>query len=224
MLFKNIKLIIFDLDDTLYPEMEFVKSGFRKVAEIIEKDSDLPIDHIFEMLMKEFSRDRKFVFDRVLKEIGIYNKSYILKLVEIYRTHRPDIKLYDDAKEILEALKDKFYLGIITDGFPITQKLKIEALGIEKYFNKIIYTWERGKDYSKPSSGPFIDMLEFFSFDAKDAVYIGDNVEKDFKGPKEIGIFTIRIIREGIYKDSSPLNESYEPNLTISSLLDLLSL
>ncbi len=224
MLFKNIKLVIFDLDDTLYPEIDFVKSGFRRVAEKIDKDLGLSREYTFKMLMKEFNQDKKFVFDRVLKEIGMYNKSYVQKLVEIYRTHKPDINLYDDAKEILKILKDKFYLGIITDGFPTTQRLKVEALGVRKYFNRIIYTWEKGEDYSKPSSRPFLDMLEFFSLSAKDAIYIGDNMEKDFKGPREIGMFTIRVMRDGIYKDALPLDESYKPDITIISLFDLLDL
>lgn len=218
----GIKLLIFDLDDTLYPEIEFVKSGYKKVAEFIEMDLGINSDYIFRLMLEKFNEDRKFVFDRLLKDLGSYNDDYVRRLIDIYRSHRPDIDLYDDAKKVLPLLKDKFHLGLITDGYPITQKLKVEALGIEKYFEKIIYTWEKGKNYSKPSVNPFIDMLRYFSYTPKEAIYIGDNVEKDFKGPKETGILTIKVLRNGIYKNAVPPDDSYEPDITINSLLDLL--
>lgn len=217
-----IKLIIFDLDDTLYPEIEFVKSGFRIVSERIEKDFSIDKDYIFHKLWEEFIRDRKFVFNRVLRNIGLYNEEYLNELITLYRTHRPLISLYDDAKTILPILRDKFYLGIITDGYPTTQRLKVESLGIEKYFKKIIYTWEEGEYYSKPSSKAFVDMLNYFSCTSKQAVYIGDNIEKDFKGPKEIGMLTVKILRDdGIYRDLSPPDENYLPDFIINSLFDL---
>lgn len=220
----GIKLLIFDLDDTLYPEIEFVKSGYKKVAEFIEMGLGINSDYIFRLMLEKFNEDRKFVFDRLLKDLGSYNDDYVRRLIDIYRSHRPDIDLYDDAKKVLPLLKDKFHLGLITDGYPITQKLKVEALGIEKYFEKIIYTWEKGKNYSKPSVNPFIDMLRYFSYTPKEAIYIGDNVEKDFKGPKETGILTIKVLRNGIYKNTIPPDDSYEPDITINSLLDLLDL
>lgn len=220
MLIENIRLIIFDLDDTLYPEIEFVKSGFRKVAEFIERDLGINRDFIFQTLLEKFNENRKFVFNRLLQEIKI-SDDYLFKLIDIYRTHKPKISLYDDTKKVLPLLKNRFHLGLITDGYPITQKLKVEALGIEKYFEKIIYTWEKGMRYSKPSVEPFLDILEYFSCAPREAVYIGDNVEKDFKGPKEIGIFTIKILRDGIYKNSIPPDDSYEPDFIIGSLLDI---
>lgn len=219
------RLIIFDLDDTLYPEIEFVKSGFREVANVISQDFGLKADEIYNLLIDTFNRNRKFVFNRVLELLKINDEVYLNKLISIYRNHKPKINLYPDAKEMLPILKKNFLLGLITDGFPLTQKLKVIALNIENYFDKIIYTGERGEDYSKPSTLPFKDMLDEFRLEPKEAIYVGDNIEKDFKGPKELRMFSVRIVRkEGIYKDVVSPGIDYEPDYTINSLFELVDL
>jgi len=220
-----IRLIIFDLDDTLYPEMDFVKSGFRNVSEALSRDFGFQTGEIYCLLINAFNEDRKFVFNRVLNTLGINDDAYLTKIISIYRNHEPKIQLYPDAEKMLPFLKKNFLLGLVTDGFPVTQKLKIEALNIEKYFNKIIYTWEKDGNYSKPSVLPFKDMLDEFRIMPAQAVYIGDNVEKDFKGPKELGMLSIRIARnDGIYKDVITISEDFEPDYSINSLLDVVNL
>ena len=217
-----IKLVIFDLDDTLYPEIEFVMSSFRTVAKVISQDFGFDTDKIYILLIKAFEENRKFVLNRVLEYLKIYNEDYLNRLVSIYRTHKPEIHLYKDAEEMLPYLKEHFLLGLITDGFPTTQKLKVQALNIERYFNSIIYTGEKGENYSKPSISPFIDMLNKFHIQPNEAIYIGDNIEKDFKGPKDLGMISIRILREnGIYRDSIAPRKDFEPDYTVSSLFDL---
>jgi len=217
-----IKLVIFDLDDTLYPEIEFVMSGFRTVAKVISQDFGFDTDKIYILLIKAFEENRKFVLNRVLEYLKIYNEDYLNRLVSIYRTHKPEIYLYKDAEEMLPYLKEYFLLGLITDGFPTTQKLKVQALNIERYFNSIIYTGEKGENYSKPSISPFIDMLNKFHIQPNEAIYIGDNIEKDFKGPKDLGMISIRILREnGIYRDSIAPRKDFEPDYTVSSFFDL---
>jgi len=217
-----IKLVIFDLDDTLYPEIEFVMSGFRTVAKVISQDFGFDTDKIYGLLIEAFEENRKFVFSRVLEYLEIYNEDYLNKLISIYRIHKPEIHLYKDAEEMLPYLKEHFLLGLITDGFPTTQKLKVQALNIERYFNSIIYTGEKGENYSKPSISPFIDMLNKFHIQPNEAIYIGDNIEKDFKGPKDLGMISIRILREnGIYRDSIAPRKDFEPDYTVSSFFDL---
>ncbi|ACK41877.1 MULTISPECIES: HAD family hydrolase [Dictyoglomus] len=216
-----IRLIIFDLDDTLYPEIEFVMSGFKAVAKAISQDFDFDTNKIYALLIEAFKEDKKFVFNRVLKYLKIYNEDYLNKLIFLYRTHNPEIHLYKDAEEMLPYLKEHFLLGLITDGFPTTQRLKVEALNIERYFDGIIYTGEKGENYSKPSIFPFIDMLNEFHIQSDEAIYIGDNIEKDFKGPKALGMVSIRVIRNGIYKNSISPGKDFDPDYVINSLFEL---
>jgi len=107
----------------------------------------------------------------------------------------------------------------------ILQKIKVKALNIENYFDYIIYTGEKGDKYRKPSIYSFLDLINKFYIKPNESVYIGDNLEKDFKGPKDIGMFTIRIVRNnGIYRDSIAPSQDFEPDLVINSLFELIDL
>jgi len=129
-----IKLVIFDLDDTLYPEIEFVKSGFRTVSLIISQDFGFDSNYVYNLLIEAFNENKKFVFNRVLNHFGIYNEDYLSYLVSVYRNHNPEIRLYKDAEEILPHLKKHFLLGLITDGNPYTTKNKSKSSKYRKLF------------------------------------------------------------------------------------------
>lgn len=219
-----VKLLIFDLDDTLYPEMQFVISGFREVSRVIGQEFHIDSNRVFALLLREFRNDRRFVFDRVLVKLNIYAEDLVQRLVALYRNHKPRISLYRDALEIIPILKSRLYLGMITDGYPPTQKQKIKVLGIEKYFDRIIYTWEKGQEYAKPSPQPFIDILEGFLLRPEEAIYVGDNLEKDFKGPRRIGMRSVMVLRDGIYKNVIATEQDYYPDFQIPSLQNLVEL
>lgn len=105
-----IRLIIFDLDDTLYPEMDFVKSGFRNVSEALSRDFGFQTREIYCLLINAFNEDRKLVFNRVLNTLGINDDAYLTKIISIYRTHEPKIQLYPDAEKMLPFLKKKLLI------------------------------------------------------------------------------------------------------------------
>uniref|UniRef100_A0A7V4TFB5 HAD family hydrolase n=1 Tax=Candidatus Caldatribacterium saccharofermentans TaxID=1454753 RepID=A0A7V4TFB5_9BACT len=217
-----IRLVLFDLDDTLYPESDFVFSGFRRVAQAVEEKFGIERSLVFGLLTREFFIDRRLVIDRVLRVLGLYCEGLVRELVELYRTHNPQISLYEDARIVIPILKEhQMMLGIVTDGHPVTQRLKVQALQIEEYFDKIVYTWELGLNCSKPSIVPFVKILTESSVSPKEAIFVGDNLEKDFKGPKDIGMKSVQVLREGIYKNAVAPDQSYEPDFRIFSLTEL---
>ncbi|HDL74928.1 MAG TPA: HAD family hydrolase, partial [bacterium] len=178
---NNIKAIIFDLDDTLYPEEQFVESGFRIVSKYISQKYKLNDGEVLNILKKDFKKGlRKKNFDVLLKKLNL-KKINVQKLIKIYRNHYPSsIFLYPDVKKIFKKIKNKFKIGLITDGEKITQKNKIFVLGIEKYFDEILITSILGKKYFKPSKKAFELLLKKFKVLPKESVYIGDNSLKDF--------------------------------------------
>lgn len=221
-----IKAVIFDLDDTLISEKEYVRSGFRQVAINISKEYNLDIDKVYELLLDTFEEDSKNVFNRVLDKLNIsYEIDDIKKLVEIYRGHKPEIKLYDDAKYILDTLYKKgIKLGIITDGYKITQRKKLEALNIDNYFEYIVVTDELGREFWKPHSRPYEIMKDKLNLDYDEMVYVGDNVYKDFITANKLGMNTILIKRnEGIYSNIK-YNEHYMAKFEVNSLLDIIKI
>ena len=176
----RIKGVIFDLDDTLYSEKEYVRSGFRAVSDYLGGG--------YEELLWAFFSDGKPALDELLRRIERENeKDAVLK---IYRTHDPDIHFLDDALETIEELRRKgIKVGIITDGRPEGQRKKIKALGLEKLVDDIIITDELGGvQFRKPCDIAFRIMQNRWRLPASEIVYIGDNPAKDFQAPTQLGM------------------------------------
>ena len=161
-------------------------------------------------------------FNVALAALGIsYDDSMIGKLVEIYRTHLPTLTLPPESRTTLENLKGSYTLGLLTDGFLPTQRLKVQALGIEHYFKAIMYTEELGRQFWKPSPRGFEILLERLEARAQQTVYVADNETKDFIAPNRLGLLTIQLLRpSGLYRQPSPLPEA-APQLKIGTIGDL---
>lgn len=207
-----ITTVIFDLDDTLFDEIDFCRSGFRAAAEHIATLSDAySPEAVFDVIWTCFVRgDCGSTFDVALAELGIpVEPPLIHKLVELYRTHPPTLTLPGESRDTLEQLKDEYTLGLLTDGFLPTQRLKVQALGIEHYFKAIMYTEELGREHWKPSPLGFQRLLETLDARPEQSVYVADNETKDFIAPNRLGLLTVQVLRpSGLYREPSPLPDA----------------
>ena len=193
-----ITTVVFDLDDTLYDEADYCKSGFTAVAEYLAEKPDWPGgERIFEGMWGQFRQgNRGKVFNAAFDELGLkYDKNIIAEAVKIYRNHNPEITLPAESERILGQLSGKYTLAMLTDGFLPAQKLKVKALGIEKYFKSIVYTEELGREFWKPSCAGFEKIISSLNAKPQECVYIADNEKKDFIGPNKLGFLTIQLIR-----------------------------
>lgn len=201
-----IKAVVFDLDDTLFPEMEYVKSGFRAVADFLIRETN---KDYYEELIKLFEKDKKDVFDRLIKNNGI--KIEVKELIDIYRNQKPTIRFYDDVLPFVNELKAKgIKTGIITDGRPEGQRAKLEALKCYSIFDKIIITDELGGiEYRKPHPLSYEKMAESLNVNYDEMMYIGDNPSKDFGISEVYPIKTVWVKREGkrIHTNEKVLNK-----------------
>ena len=190
---SDIDVVVFDLDDTLYSEKDYVKSGFLAVA------SKYPhIKDFAERMWYSFKNGKKPI-DTILSEENLLSEKN--NCLTIYRMHFPSISLYDGVLSMIKRLKKKKKMAIITDGRPESQRAKIEALNISKYFDKIIITDEiSGIECRKPNPISFSILKEFFDCNYNQMVYVGDNIDKDFIAPEQLGIKTIFFNnKDGLY-------------------------
>ena len=210
----NRNCIIFDLDDTLYSEEEYVKSGFRAVANKYGNPD------IGDALIQLYSDDPRNVFQR----FG-FSEEQCKECIKIYRTHMPDISLSDNVKCTLESLKANCYkLGIITDGRPISQWNKIIALNVRQYMDQIIVTDELGGEkYRKPSLIAFETMKSRLKTDFQHMVYVGDNPRKDFYVGSKYPILTIQVLKKGLYAGQEYYKE-IKPDIQILDVFEILEL
>ncbi|MCX5644796.1 MAG: HAD family hydrolase [Phycisphaerae bacterium] len=219
-----ITTVILDLDDTLYDEIDFCRSGFRAAAQHVATLSDThSADEVFATMWQSFiTGDRGSTFNVALAALGIsYDDAMIGRLVEIYRTHTPTLTLPPASRTTLESLKGRYTLGLLTDGFLPTQRLKVRALGIERYFKAILYTEELGRQFWKPSPRGFEVLMERLEARADQTVYVADNETKDFIAPNRLGLLTIQLLRpSGLYRQPSPLPDA-APKRKIDRIGDL---
>ncbi|MHC4519195.1 MAG: HAD family hydrolase [Planctomycetota bacterium] len=191
-----ITAVVFDLDDTLYDEADYCRSGFQAVARFLVRFStNACADDVFACLWGHFTAgNRTRTFNAALEELAIApDEDLIRQLVELYRTHRPALTLPPDSRDVLEALKERYTLALLTDGFLPAQRLKVEALGIAAYFKTIVYTEELGRACWKPSPVGFERLIETLDIAPERMAYVGDNETKDFIAPNRLGMLTIQV-------------------------------
>ncbi len=213
-----ITVVAFDLDDTLYDEIEYCRSGFTAVAESLADRPGAPASgRIFTALWGQFNAGNHIkTFNAALDELSIdYDEKRILELVNVYRNHVPKITLPEDSRSILVELSAKYVLALLTDGFLPAQRLKVQALGIEDYFDRIIYTEELGREFWKPSPAGFEKIMRDLNAKPENVVYIADNEKKDFIAPNRLGLSSVQLIRPArIHASSSQNSDSAAQHVT----------
>lgn len=179
----NIEAVVFDLDDTLFPEKDYVCSGYRAVAAAFPQ-----IENMEGKLWNAFQRKLPAI-DAVLEAEGLATAENKTLALQIYRSHFPQISLCPQVETLLNRLCKEKKLGLITDGRPEGQWAKIRALDLEPYFDKIIVTDELGGPaFRKPNETAFRLMQKALDVPFEKMVYIGDNMGKDFIAPEKLGM------------------------------------
>lgn len=181
------RVVCFDLDDTLYKEIDFVKSAFGEIA-ACEGHPEW-VD-----LMMQWFFDGENVFLRLNRQLGQHKP--IADYLTVYRNHFPHISLSDGVRSTLDALARKgVVLGLITDGRSVSQRNKIKALGLEKWFadKNIIISEEFGSEKTEERNFCYFNQL----YPEASFAYVGDNPSKDFLVPNGLGWETIMLKDDG---------------------------
>jgi putative hydrolase of the HAD superfamily len=222
-----VRALVFDLDDTLYEEMQFVRSGFRAVSRYISGNCTVDEDAVYQVLLEVLANQGcGEVFDVALKKLGLYKKSSIPEMVNVYRSHEPAIAPYPDVKPALTMLRDNgCKLGLITDGNVDVQKNKLRMLKIGQFFGCAVFSDQYGVEKRKPHIFSYKKVLEELQAIPHESAYIGDNPLKDFSGARKLGMYTVRIMR-GQYKtvDGKKQQEADVRIESLRQIFDVLNL
>jgi len=206
---------VFDLDDTLYHEIDFLKSAYHSIVAEISSD---PNDILYNELLNIYlSGSNPFRF--LIEKFPEKNLT-VEKLVYLYRNHYPIISLREGALEMLKEIKKKNgKTGIITDGRGITQRNKIQALDLGSLIDRLVISEEFGSE--KPAS------VLYESFMDKDGgrqyYYFGDNISKDFISPKKLGWCCIGVL-DGTsihYKKLNEYSTDFLPHIFVNKFTEI---
>ena len=209
---QPVRGVIFDLDDTLYSEKQYIRSGYRKIAEHLGRADAAE-------KLWQYYEEKLPPIDAYLAEIGENEKK--AECLAVYRNQMPDITLYEGAAELIEALKAKgIRVGILTDGRPEGQRNKLRALGLDKMVEDIIVTDELGgEQFRKPCDIAYRILQTRWRLPAEEIVYVGDNPAKDFRACRQLGMRSIYFRNEdGLYS-----TEEQSDLVTVHSVAELRS-
>jgi putative hydrolase of the HAD superfamily len=225
----------------LYLETDYVRSGFRRVAQWLAEQRQVTNDErqvagIANALWQEFLNDPRNVFDRFAESNhrehrgrGEKKSDLVQAMIEVYRGHEPTITPCPDVPEALARLATRGVtvgvmtptaLAIFSDGDPVRQQLKLDALGIGELFRKVVFTGQNPA-WHKPAPEGFSALSETLGCRPCECVYVADNPAKDFLGPNQIGMRSIRVRRAaGLHASLEPA-PGCEPETTITNLAGL---
>ena len=195
-----IKVVGFDLDNTLYNQELFEFEVFEKIAKQVEVDYRISSEKYLEALKKLYIKgDKENVFGKALKSLNVSQQNnwenYIKStLVPIYRNFLPTkLELFQNSLNYLNFFyKNGYKLALITNGREYTQNIKIDLLNIRNYFDIILISDEYAISKRKPSTFMFSQILVKFDIKSDEMIYIGDDDVID-KSSEKIGIKFINI-------------------------------
>ena len=216
----DARVVVFDMDDTLYLERDFARSGFAAIGrEFGDRFDGDAFAQICAALLLAGARGN--IFDLALRELGVTPPDGLIgEMIDAYRRHRPDIRLCADVERFLSQLGSA-PTGLISDGPGQTQKAKVAALGLAGRIDHIVLTGEWPEGFGKPHPRAFEHVQNSTGFPACEHVYIADNAAKDFLAPKGLGWQTVQILREGRVHTGLPPSSDHAATHLISSFDEL---
>jgi putative hydrolase of the HAD superfamily len=190
--------VLFDLDETLYPERRFALSGFSAVAGTIAIDAGVSPQKVFRALAGALRRgERATAFQQLCASLT-WPENRVPRLVEIYRRHEPNLRLPALSVRTLTALRPDWRLAIVTNGTPSVQTAKVRALALTGLVDTVIYAFQSGSGRGKPEPEPFVDAARLLGVVPARCVFVGDDPRCDIAGARRVGMKTVRI-RRGVH-------------------------
>ena len=207
--------VVFDLDDTLYPEVDYQRSGFDAISKFVCTLFDQDVSQV----ISESQKEGGDVIEEICTSLSLperVKESFIW----YYRLHQPNISLNDEVKGVIEFFKENAkHLAIITDGREVSQKQKILALGIDDIPAFISESWGE----SKPGLKRFEYVMK--TMPANHYIYIGDNLNKDFIAPNKLGWLTLGILDKGnnIHSQNIDVPDCFKPKSWLGNISEIYS-
>ena len=225
----NYKHIFFDLDRTLWDFDAAAEVAFERIYEKYDlKSLGIPSAHEFHEVYHPLNEQLWVLYraDQITKDE--LNRTRFLKPLEHYGIH--DIELADHLSEdyvywsprivrlvpgtmeLLDYLKPKYHLNLITNGFQEVQHTKLSGSGMEPYFETLTVSEEVG--VKKPNPEIFHYALRKAQASAEESLVIGDEMAVDIDGARAAGI-------NQIFFNPSGMEVEGERTFEVKSLLEI---
>ena len=191
-------VLIFDLDNTIYPVSSIAEKLFEKLYAVIEKSGDYKGD--LETIKLEIQRTP---FQKVAKAFS-FSEQLLKDSMEVHinLTYNYPMQYFPDYELVRKLPQTKF---LVTSGFSKLQHSKIDNLGIRNDFKEIVIldlqqTNETKKDIFKR-------LLEKYKLPKDEVLIVGDDIKSEIQAGKELGIDTVIYDRLEKYSELNVTNK-----------------
>jgi putative hydrolase of the HAD superfamily len=195
----RVHTVVFDVDDTLYDEKQFVEGGLAAVdAWLRARHGTVGFESVARRIFVSGRRGR--IFNEALELLELpATPEFIAEMIGVYRGHSPKLQLLPDAEIALQwAIDSGLQIALITDGPASVQRRKIKALNLDQRILCQVVTDELGgENFWKPHPAAFLRVMDEYPGERDGYVYVADNPRKDFIAPRQLGWRTIRVRRPG---------------------------
>lgn len=191
-------IIVFDLDDTLISEIDYLYSGIIYIEKFIYETFKIKFKN---KILNEFQNGTKDIWGWTCNELKIGQEAKE-NLIWLYRMHKPNLSLSQELQNLIKFLEEKkATLAILTEGRSITQRLKINSINLGKL--PLFISQEFNATKTQPTM--FLEIQKLWP--NKKYAYIADNPTKDFIIPNKFNWLSIGAdwINPRLYSESKLL-------------------
>lgn len=227
-----MKVICFDLDDTLVDFNPGEKKARLVLIHRLATKSQTSVDHIgriYDDIWYQIKPGYMEMVNNGLNEMAIRN-IHLSRLIDVIHCEEAsshltqihwdlslgNLKVYPDADSVIKYLSEKYNLAMITNGPSDLQREKINRLKFLDLFDEIIISGDLG--YHKPDEKIFKEMTKRTGADPSDIVYIGNNYQKDVVGAHQAGWKTVWVNRK------NEEERKITPTWTVKELAELVKI
>ncbi len=217
---QDRRLVVLDVDDTVYLERDYVRSGFAAVG--VWAREHLGVEGFGDRCWAAFEAElRRTIFDDVLADDCIEaTPELVAQLVEVYRSHDPIIRLLTDVRRWLDRSAPKVDLAVVTDGPLNSQRAKVKSLLLHRWVGLFVFTDSLGPGHGKPHPAAFERLEREAGIEGRQCAYVADNPAKDFVAPHRMGWRTVRVRRAGGLHFTTPGGDDIDAEIESFDDLD----
>jgi HAD superfamily hydrolase (TIGR01549 family) len=196
------KLVLFDLDDTLYDHVGTVERALAETARANPTLASRPLpelvaenQRVLEGLHVAVCAGTLDVDEARLQRIQRLfdfcgagcSRSQAEEVAAVYRpAYQANQRAVDGARELLEGLHGRTQIGIVTNNMTAEQVAKLRIIGLDDLVGFMVTSEDAG--IVKPEPGIYLQALDIAGLRPEDAVFVGDAWENDVVGPQAVGI------------------------------------
>ncbi|NOZ57977.1 MAG: TIGR02253 family HAD-type hydrolase [Euryarchaeota archaeon] len=220
-----LKAVFFDIDDTLYDSTTLARrarlNSIRAMIDAgLEERDEARLYSLLQRIIKKFGSNYPRHYDELLNELGVpWNPKIVAAGVVAYEhTKFGYLKPFPGVVPTLIELRQRFRLGVISNGLAIKQWEKLINLSLHHFFDVVVTSEEVGCE--KPSRRIFEVAVRRLGVASEECVMVGDRIATDVVGGKRAGMRTVWV-RRGKYASSEPRSEEERPDAIIREIVEL---